>query len=64
MRAEDTVPTRKNFSAASTASPSRFWNPVRAYSGMDISSKATKRRMKSRAEASASIPSSDDSMIR
>ena len=62
MTADETVPTRKNFNAASAAASSRFWNPVRKYSGIDISSNATNSSMSSRAEASTSMPTSDASM--
>jgi hypothetical protein len=59
--AADAVPTRKNLSAASDATSSRFRKPVSRKSGIDISSKATKSRTRSRAEARTSIPSSDTS---
>ena len=61
MTADETLPTRKNFSAPSGARSVRFWNPVRKYSGIDISSNATNNSTSSRADASTSMPSSDAS---
>jgi len=59
MTADEMLPTRKNFIAPSGAALSPFRNPVRKYSGIDINSNATNNTIRSRADASTSIPSSD-----
>jgi hypothetical protein len=59
MTADEAVPTRKNLRAASGATASRFRKPVIRKSGIDISSKPTKRRMRSRADDRTHIPSTD-----
>ena len=62
MKADDTVPMRKNLRAASMDSSSRLRKPEMTYRGIDMSSKATNNKISSRAEASTSIPSSEASM--
>ena len=64
MTADEAVPTRKNFSAASGAAASRFRKPVIRNNGIDISSNATNSSTNSRAEARIDMPSTDTMMAK